>query len=99
MAWSGNVELFKFLIKERKRTLYLKTTEGRAVLHQAAAGGNLELSKYLLEINPSFLSEIDEKNMTVLHAAASGGNVPLFKLFVQMGLHPVQPLKVNLLFI
>lgn len=93
-AWSGIVELFKFLVEVMNDTdIRVKTFDGRTVLHQSADGGRLEMSKYLLDKEPSLLYEVDDEGMTVLHRAALGGNTRLFKVLVNKGLRATEKTK------
>ncbi|XP_061190120.1 putative ankyrin repeat protein RF_0381 [Saccostrea echinata] len=93
-AWSGIVELLKFLVEAKKdRGIRDKTFDGRTVLHQAAEGGRLEMSKYLLDKEPDLLREVDNEGMSVLHTAALGGNIRLFQMLVDRGLLPTEKTK------
>jgi ankyrin repeat protein len=93
-AWSGSIELFKFLMEAGNDIdIRDKTFEGCTVLHQSADGGRLEMSKYLLDKDPSLLHEIDDEGMTVLHRAALGGNTQLFKMLEEMGLQVTEKTK------
>nr|XP_033340901.1 uncharacterized protein LOC117228922 [Megalopta genalis] len=83
---SGNLDIVKFLVDEKKADFNVKDNNGMTVLYTAAAFGKSEIVKYLIGKG----ADVDAKNnmnRTVLHMAATMCNLEIVKLLISKGVN------------
>ncbi|MBR3628633.1 MAG: ankyrin repeat domain-containing protein, partial [Elusimicrobia bacterium] len=83
LAEKGNLELIKYLIKEKKLDVNSKSYfHNKTVLSSSCKSGNIDLVKYLIKHG----ADVNVKNkygQTILFSACESGNLELVKYLVE----------------
>jgi len=81
-----NVEIFRYLVENRRELAAQKDDQGSTPLHYVASCGDLEMTRSILNAgsNQQYIAHICDNNGTYpIHVAASQGNVEIIQLILQ----------------
>ncbi|XP_062593371.1 ankyrin-2-like [Saccostrea cucullata] len=84
-AWSGNVEILKFLL-DKGSDINIARKDGKTVLHLCCLNSKIVMCKYLVNTYPFLLDVTDIDGGNALHDAAWSGNVEILKFLLEKGL-------------
>ena len=82
---TGELELVKYLIEEKKLDINVKEKGGDTLLFRACGSGNLELVKYLVEEKKLDINAVNEYGQTALFDACEKGNIEIVKYLIKNG--------------